>query len=86
MRLRLVQCARGPVAYHYDEKTYILFTETGLKDFEKDPDAFAEKGAIRLVRGGTTWRVDMNPGDDFDFVAVGNTAVPYVPPPKPEKK
>ena len=78
--------AGGPVAYHYDEKTYILFTETGLEDFEKDPDAFAEKGAIRLVRGGTTWRVDLNPGDDFDFVSVGNTATPYVRPPKPAKK
>ena len=37
----------GPVAYTYDEKTYILFTEKGKADFEKDPAAFDEKGAIR---------------------------------------
>ena len=72
----------GPVAYHYDGKTYILFTEKGLKEFEKNPDEFAEKGAIRLIRGGQTWRVDINPGDDVDLVAIANHAVPYSPPQK----
>jgi hypothetical protein len=74
----------GPRVYSYDEKTYILFTEKGLKDFEKDPSAFEEKGAVRLVRG-KTWRVDMNPGEGVDLDALGARPVPYTPPPKPAK-
>jgi len=72
----------GPVAYVFEEKTYILFTEQGQKDFQKDPAAFAEKGAIRLTRAGKTWRMDVNPGDDVDFAGIAAGATPYVPAPK----
>ena len=75
----------GPIAYSYDEKTYILFTEKGLKDFEKDPAAFDEKGAIRLIRKGKTWRVDTNPGDDVDLAAYAASARPFTPKPAPPK-
>src|SRR5262245_13763913 len=57
-----------PKVYIYEEKTYVLFTEQGQKDFEKDPAAFESKGAVRLIRD-TTWRVDMDPGNDFDIAA-----------------
>ena len=70
----------GPVVYTYDEKSYYLFTETGLKDFEKDPTGFDEKGAIRVIRGGKTRRVDMSPGDDFNWVAADARARPYTKP------
>lgn len=72
----------APVVYLHEEKTYILFTEDGKRDFEKNPDEFAEKGAIRLIRAGKSWRVDINPGDDVDLPALGARAVPYVPAPK----
>ncbi len=69
-----------PVVYTHNEKTYFLFTEAGLKDFEKDPGAFEEKGATRIVRGGKTRRADLNPGDDFDWAAAERGARPFVPP------
>ena len=75
----------GPRVYTFDEKTYFLFTEKGVKEFEKDPSAYEEKGAVRLVRKGKTWRVDMKPGDDVDFPRLAAQAVPYNPPPKPAK-
>jgi hypothetical protein len=67
----------GPVAYVYEEKTYVLFTEKGVKDFEKDPDTFAEKGAIRLIRSEGTYRVDVNPGEEVDFAPIVASARPY---------
>jgi hypothetical protein len=67
----------GPIAYVYEDKTYVLFTERGQKEFEKDPDAFAEKGAIRVIRSDGTWRVDMNPGDDVEFGPLAENARPY---------
>lgn len=75
----------GPVVYSFDEKTYILFTEKGQKDFEKDPTAYDDKGAIRLIRKGKTWRVDINPGDDEDLAQYASMARPYTPPPPAPK-
>lgn len=75
----------GPIAYTFNEKTYILFTEKGQKDFEKDPSAFDEKGAIRLIRKGKTWRVDTNPGDDADLAAYAASARPFTPAPAAAK-
>jgi hypothetical protein len=72
----------GPTVYLYEEKTFILFTEKGVKDFEKDPMSYDEKGAIRLIRGGKAWRVDIDPGDGVDLPALAATARPYVKPPK----
>ena len=75
----------GPVVYSYDEKTYILFTEKGQKDFEKDPTAYDDKGAIRLIRKGKTWRVDINPGDDEDLSQYASMARPFTPAPAAAK-
>jgi hypothetical protein len=75
----------GPTVYTFDEKTYMLFTEKGLKDFEKDPSAFEEKGATRLIRGGKTWRVDMNPGDEVILADYAGLARPFVPAPAAAK-
>jgi YHS domain-containing protein len=72
----------APVVYTYGEKTYYLFSEAGLQEFEKDPGGFEEKGAIRVVKGGKTRRADMNPGDGFDWAAAEARARPYAPPPK----
>src|SRR5215210_7464550 len=41
----------APVAYVYGEKTFLIFTEKGQKEFDKDPATFDEKGAVRLIRG-----------------------------------
>jgi hypothetical protein len=70
----------GPIAYVYGEKTYVLFSEKGQKDFEKDPAAFEEKGAVRLIRGGKVWRVDVDPGADYDLAGAAAGARPYVKP------
>lgn len=75
----------GPVVYSYNEKTYILFSEKGQTDFEKDPTTFDEKGATRLIRKGKTWRVDVNPGDDEDLASYAATARPFTPAPAPAK-
>lgn len=76
----------GPVVYAYEEKTYILFTEKGIADFEKDPGAFEEKGAVRLIRKGKTYRTDLNVGTEAepDWPSLVARAVPYTwtPPPK----
>jgi YHS domain-containing protein len=72
----------APVVYTFDEKTYYLFTETGLNDFEKDPASFDEKGALRIIRGGKTRRADINPGDAFDWAAAEAGARPFTPPAK----
>jgi hypothetical protein len=69
----------APVVYLYEEKTFVLFTEKGVEEFEKDPMSYDEKGALRLVRGGRTWRVDIDPGDGVDFPALGASARPYSP-------
>lgn len=78
----------GPVAYTYEEKTYILLTEKGVADFEKDPGAFEEKGATRLIRKGKTYRVDLNPGsgNEPDWAAIAAGATPFVWTPPPKKK
>lgn len=70
----------APVVYTFNEKTYYLFTETGLRDFEKDPTSFDEKGALRIIKGGKTRRADINPGDDFDWAAAEARARPFTPP------
>ena len=75
----------GPVVYTYNEKTYILFTEKGQQEFEKDPAAFDEKGGTRLIRKGKTWRVDVNPGDDEDLTQYASQARPFVPAPASAK-
>lgn len=75
----------APVVYTFAEKTYFLFTEQGLEDFEADPTSYDEKGAIRLIRKGKTVRTDINPGDDFDWASASARAVPFTPAPKPAK-
>jgi hypothetical protein len=58
-----------PAVYLYKDQTYVLFTEKGQKDFDKDPADFEAKGAVRLIRD-QTWRVDMDPGPDYDIAGV----------------
>ena len=70
----------GPVAYTFEDRPYVLFTEKGRQEFEKDPTAYKEKGAIRLIKSGKTVFVDVNPGDDVDIPSLAATAVPYVAP------
>lgn len=72
----------APVVYTFEEKTYYLFTETGLKEFEKDPVSYDEKGALRIIKGGKTRRADINPGDAFDWAAAESRARPFTPAPK----
>lgn len=75
-----------PRVYSWEEKTYVFFTEAGLKDFEKDPLSYNEKGALRIMRAGKTWRCDINPGDSFDWAALkAVTPMPYTPAPKPAR-
>lgn len=71
----------GPVVYSYNEKTYILFSESGQKEFEKDPAAFDDKGGKRLIRKGKTWRVDVDPGNDVDLATYAPLARPFTPVP-----
>ena len=66
----------GPTVYSYDEKTYILFSEKGLADFQKDPAVFEEK-AIRSMKGGVTYRSDINLGD-MDLSPYASSARPFV--------
>ncbi|MCC7136867.1 MAG: hypothetical protein IT460_00390 [Planctomycetes bacterium] len=75
----------APVVYSFSEKTYFLFTEQGLTEFEADPTSYDEKGAIRLVKKGKTVRTDVNPGDDFDWAAAAARAVPFTPKAPPAK-
>ena len=75
----------GPVAYTFDNRPYVLFTEKGKEDFEKDPTGYKEKGAIRIIKGGKTIFVDVNPGDDVDLPALAAQAVPYAAPAAPAK-
>lgn len=72
----------GPEVYSYEGRTFVLFTETGTKDFHKDPGAYKEKGALRLVRKGQIYLVDVNPGDDFVWDGIAAGATPYSLPPK----
>jgi len=73
-----------PTLYSWEEKTYVFFTEAGFKDFQKDPTTYDEKGAMRIMRSGKTWRSDISPGDDFDWAALKSiTPIPYTPAPKP---
>ena len=81
--------AYAPVLYSWEEKTYVFFTEAGLKDFQKDPTSYNEKGALRVIKGGKTWRTDINPGDDYDWVqlkSVTPTPFTFTPPPASAKK
>ena len=66
----------GPTVYSYDEKTYILFSEKGLADFQKDPAVFEEK-AIRSMKGGVSYRTDINVGD-MDLSPYAGSARPFV--------
>jgi hypothetical protein len=75
----------GPIVYSYNEKTYILFSEKGQEDFEKDPASFDEKGGVRLIRKGKTYRVDVNPGDDVDLSPYLPMARPFTPAPAAPK-
>lgn len=71
-----------PTLYTYNEKPYVFFTEKGLEEFRKDPSAYEEKGATRVIRAGKTWRVDVSPGDAFDWESLkAMTPTPYVVPP-----
>jgi hypothetical protein len=56
----------APALYVHGENTYLIFTEKGKKDFEKDPSSFEEKGALRLIRGGQTWRGVVDPRAEVD--------------------
>jgi hypothetical protein len=67
-----------PVAYVYEDKTFLLFTEKGQKEFDKDPAKFAETGAVRLIRGGQTWRCDIDPGADYDLAGTASGLTPTV--------
>jgi hypothetical protein len=71
----------GPRVYSYEGHVYFLFTEKGVKDFEKDPATYEAKGAVVLIRGGGAWRVDLDPGADFNFAAAAPAATPYTKPP-----
>ncbi len=69
------------VAYTWGGKTFVLLTEKGKTEFEKDPGAFAEKGAIRLIGGGRTLFLDMKvKREEVDLDAIAARATPYVPP------
>ena len=70
----------GPVVYTFHDRTFILYSEKGQKDFEKDPVAFEEKGGVRVTRKGKTWRMDVNPGEDEDFAQYLPLARPYTAP------
>jgi hypothetical protein len=73
-----------PVAHTYGGKTYVLLSEKGQKDFYKDPEAFKEKGAVRLIGGGRTLYLDINVDREMtDLDAIAATATPYTPAPKP---
>ncbi len=67
----------GPTVYSYDEKTYILFSEKGLAEFQKDPAVFEEK-AIRSMKGGVTYRTDINVGEEIDLAPYASRARPFV--------
>ena len=67
----------GPTVYSYDEKTYILFSEKGLADFQKDPAVFEEK-AIRSMKGGVSYRTDINVGEQVDLSQYVASARPFV--------
>ena len=74
------------VLYSWNDKTYVFFTEAGLKDFQKDPEKYSETGNLRIMRAGKTWRSDVNPGDDFDWESLKSVSpTPFTPPPKPAK-
>ena len=73
-----------PTVYSWEEKTYVFFTEAGIKDFQKDPLKYSETGNLRIMRVGKTWRCDVNPGDSFEWEPLKSvTPVPFTPPPKP---
>lgn len=73
----------GPRVWAVGDKVFILFTEKGEADFEKDPVGYDEKGAIRLIRKGKVYRVDVNPKDaEPDWAALAAQAVPYTAPTK----
>ena len=61
---------------------YVLFSEKGKEDFLKDPTGYKEKGALRLIKGGKTIFVDVNPGPDVDLPSLAAQAVPYEAPAK----
>lgn len=77
----------GNTAYTFQEKTYILFTKKGDEDFRKDPEAFEEKGAVRVIRKGKTYRTDirMKSEEEPDWATLAARAVPYTPPPPKPK-
>jgi hypothetical protein len=73
----------APVAYTYEEKTYVFLTESGLEAFHKEPSTYHEKEAVRRIRKGKTVLLDLEPGKDVDVSVYAANARPYVPPPKP---
>jgi hypothetical protein len=77
----------GPLVYSMEDKIFILFSEKGQKDFEKDPVGYDEKGAIRVIRKGKVYRVDvkMATEDEPNWAELASRAVPYTaPPPAPK--
>ncbi len=71
----------APVAYTWGGKTFVLLSEKGKKEFEKDPAAFTEKGGIRIIGGGRTLFVDMKvTREEVDLDAIAATATPYASP------
>jgi hypothetical protein len=71
----------GPLVYSYEGKTFVLFSEKGRDDFQKDATAYRERGALRLYKGKSVYYVDVDPGEDYDWNATAS-ATPYVPTPK----
>jgi len=72
----------GPVVYSVGDKIFILFTEKGVADFEKDPVGYDEKGAVRIIRKGKVYRVDvkMKSEEEPDWASLAAHARPYASP------
>ena len=72
----------GPLAYAYEGKTFVLFSEKGRDDFQKDPAAYKERGAVRLFKTDGVFYVDVDPGEAYDWTSAKSSAAPYTPAPK----
>jgi hypothetical protein len=77
----------GPLVYSMGDKIFVLFSEKGQKDFEKDPVGYDEKGAIRVIRKGKVYRVDvkLKTEEEPDWAFLAARAVPYTAPPPAAK-